>query len=60
MLAERAERKTQDDVIVMAGDDVVVTKAGKQTHGLGRFFSSLYGKKVPGPTLSRLVAHFLA
>ena len=38
----------QDDVIVMAGDDVVVTKAGKQTHGLGRFFSSLYGKKVPG------------
>jgi putative transposase len=38
----------QDDVIVMAGDDVVVTKAGKQTHGLGRFFSSLYGKRVPG------------
>ena len=38
----------QDDVIVMAGDDVVVTKSGKQTHGLGRFFSSLYGKKVPG------------
>ena len=38
----------QDDVIVMAGDDVVVTKAGKQTPGLGRFFSSLYGKKVPG------------
>ena len=38
----------QDDVIVMAGDDVVVTKAGKQTRGFGRFFSSLYGKKVPG------------
>jgi putative transposase len=38
----------QDDVIVMAGDDVVVTKSGKQTHGLGRFFSSLYGKKIPG------------
>src|SRR5437899_2854484 len=37
-----------DDVIVMAGDDVVVTKAGQQTHGFGRFFSSLYGKKVPG------------
>ena len=37
-----------DDVIVMAGDDVVVTKSGKQTHGLGRFFSSLSGKKVPG------------
>jgi putative transposase len=31
----------QDDVIVMAGDDVVVRKAGKQTPGLGRCFSSL-------------------
>ena len=37
-----------DDVILMGGDDVVVTKAGKQTHGLERFFSSLYGKTVPG------------
>jgi putative transposase len=27
---------------------VVVTKAGKHTHGLDRFFSSLYGKPVPG------------
>jgi putative transposase len=26
----------------------VVTKAGKTTHGLDRFFSSLYGKPVPG------------
>jgi putative transposase len=38
----------QDDVIVASGDHVVVTKAGKQTHGLDRFFSSLYGKAVPG------------
>ena len=30
-----------DDVIVMGGDDVVVTKSGKQTHGLDRVFSSL-------------------
>jgi putative transposase len=37
-----------DDVIVLGGDDVVVTKSGKQTHGLERFFSSLYGKAVPG------------
>jgi len=37
-----------DDVILMGGDDVVVTKSGKQTHGLDRFFSSLYGKTVPG------------
>ena len=28
-----------DDVIVMGGDEVVVTKSGKQTHGLDRFFS---------------------
>ncbi len=38
----------QDDVILMAGDDVVVTKSGKTTYGLDRFFSSLYGKAVPG------------
>jgi putative transposase len=25
-----------------------VTKAGQDTHGVGRFFSSLYGKPVPG------------
>src|SRR5215217_3131979 len=37
-----------DDVIVLGGDDVVVTKSGKKTHGLDRFFSSLYGKAVPG------------
>src|SRR6266478_2667289 len=37
-----------DDVILMGGDDVVVTKSGKQTYGLDRFFSSLYGKAVPG------------
>jgi putative transposase len=37
-----------DDVILMSGDHVVVTKSGKTTHGLDRFFSSLYGKAVPG------------
>lgn len=37
-----------DDVILIGGDDVVVTKAGKHTHGLDRFFSSLYGKTVRG------------
>ena len=29
------------DVILMGGDDVVVTKSGKQTYGLDRVFSSL-------------------
>jgi putative transposase len=37
-----------DDVALMSGDHVVVTKSGKSTHGLDRFFSSLYGKAVPG------------
>src|SRR5918995_2855566 len=37
-----------EDVYLLAGDEVVATKAGKHTHGLARFFSSLYGKPVPG------------
>jgi putative transposase len=36
------------DVYLLAGDEGVVTKAGKHTHGLDRFFASLYGKPVPG------------
>jgi hypothetical protein len=36
------------DTILIGGDETVVTKAGKQTYGLDRFFSSLYGKAVPG------------
>src|SRR5215470_4850534 len=36
------------DVYFVAGDEVIVTKAGKHTHGLDRFFSSLYSKPVPG------------
>ena len=38
----------QGDTVLAAGDHVVVTKAGKKTYGLDRFFSSLYGKAVPG------------
>jgi putative transposase len=37
-----------DDVVVMRGDHVVVTKSGQMTSGFDRFFSSLYGKTVPG------------
>jgi len=36
------------EVYLLVGDEVVATKAGKQTYGLDRFFSSLYGKPVPG------------
>lgn len=37
-----------DDVYLLAGDEVVVTKAGKKTFGLDRFFSSVYQHPVPG------------
>ena len=36
------------DEHIAAGDETIVTKSGKMTFGLGRFFSSLYGKPVPG------------
>lgn len=34
--------------ILIAGDATTVTKAGKKTYGLGRFFSSIYSRAVPG------------
>ncbi len=37
-----------NDVYLVGGDETVVTKAGKHTHGLDRFFAGLYGKSVPG------------
>src|SRR5207253_1214676 len=37
-----------EEVYLLVGDEVIVTKAGKSTHGLDRFFASLYGKPVPG------------
>ena len=36
---------------LLVGDEVVVTKAGDETHGLDRVFSSLFGKPVPGLAL---------
>jgi len=33
---------------ILVGDECVVPKAGKHTYGLERFFSSLYGKPIPG------------
>jgi len=37
-----------EDVILIGGDESVVTKSGQKTYGVDRFFSSLYGKPVPG------------
>lgn len=36
-----------EDTYLLAGDETVVTKSGKQTHGVDRFFSSLVQKAVP-------------
>jgi len=38
----------RDKDYILAGDEVVVSKAGKQTHGLGRFYSSLAQRPIPG------------
>ncbi len=38
----------RDGVILIAGDATTVSKAGKKTYGLGRFFSSIYSRTVPG------------
>ena len=40
-------RKPEHEYIA-AGDEVVFGKAGKATHGLGRFFSSLQNRVIPG------------
>lgn len=34
--------------LVLAADETIVTKAGKKTHGVDRFFSSIAGRVVPG------------
>jgi hypothetical protein len=38
--------KSEDEYIV-AGDEVVVSKAGKETHGLDRFFSGIQQRVIP-------------
>lgn len=38
----------KDDTFLIAGDETIVTKAGDTTYGLDRFFSSIFGKTVPG------------
>jgi putative transposase len=38
----------QRDTYLLAGDESVVTKAGKHTHGLDYFFSNLQQRAVPG------------
>jgi len=44
----QAQHLRPDEEYILAGDEVVVTKAGKHTHGLDRFYSGLLQKVVPG------------
>jgi putative transposase len=37
-----------NDVYLLVGDEVVITKAGKETYGLDKFFSSLLNKPISG------------
>lgn len=37
-----------NSVILLAGDATTVTKSGNKTFGIGRFFSSIYSRPVPG------------
>jgi putative transposase len=34
------------DQYLLAGDEVVIPKAGQATHGIGRFFSTIYGRRI--------------
>lgn len=43
-----------EGVYLLAGDEVVVNKAGKKTHGVGRFFSSIAQRPVPGVSFMAL------
>jgi putative transposase len=47
-LARCHHLQDKESVKLVAGDTSTVTKSGKKTYGIGRFFSSLYGKSVPG------------
>jgi IS4 transposase len=38
----------RQDTYLLAGDESVITKAGRMTYGLDRFFSGLLKKTVPG------------
>ncbi len=39
---------SRNSVILIAGDATTVTKSGKHTFGIGKFFSSIYSRAIPG------------
>ena len=50
----RTHLLTPGDRYLLVGDECVVTKAGTETYGVDRFFSSIFGKPVPGVSLFAL------
>ena len=44
----KTHRLKENEVCLLTGDETTVTKSGKSTHGLGRFYSSIYGRAVKG------------
>ncbi len=50
----RAYLYEQEHEYILAGDESVLTKTGKKTYGIDRFFSSIFGKPVRGLALFAL------
>jgi putative transposase len=50
----RTHLLTPGERYLLVGDECVVTKAGTETYGVDRFFSSIFGKPVPGVSLFAL------
>lgn len=44
----RRHLRTVPGAVLLTGDAVVTAKAGRDTHGLGRFCSSIHGQPIPG------------
>lgn len=43
----REQSLDQNETYLLVGDESVVAKSGKHTHGLDRFYAGLYGKPIP-------------
>jgi len=53
-LVLKAHLLKSDGVYLLAGDEVVVSKAGKKTHGVGRFYSGLAQRAIPSVSFMTL------
>ena len=53
-LVVKAHLLKTDGVYLLAGDEVVVSKAGKKTHGVGRFYSGLAQRPIPSVSFMAL------